>query len=97
MPDSISREWLLDLYDESKLTKEEKTYGVPFNIIRQNIIDAPAVDAVLVVRCGKCRYLRPSVDVQTGETIGHWCEHMDLPDIDVDDFCSYGERKDGES
>ena len=49
MPDYISREWLLDLYDDSKLTEKEKSYGVPFNIVRQNILDAPAVDAAPVV------------------------------------------------
>ena len=49
MPEYIEREWLLDLYDESKLTEKEKSYGVPFNIVRQNILDAPAVDAAPVV------------------------------------------------
>ena len=49
MPEYIEREWLLDLYDESKLTEKEKSYGVPFNIVRQGILDAPAVDAAPVV------------------------------------------------
>ena len=49
MPEYIEREWLLDLYEESKLTEKEKSYGVPFNIVRQNILDAPAVDAAPVV------------------------------------------------
>lgn len=49
MAEYIDREWLLDLYDESKLTEKEKNYGVPFNIVRQNILDAPAVDVAPVV------------------------------------------------
>lgn len=46
----------------------------------------PTVDAVSVTRCKTCRsYNRP----KTG-----WCEvHLDCEH--PDDFCSYGERKDG--
>lgn len=49
---------------------------------------APTVDAVVVVRCKNCRsYNKP----KTG-----WGEvHLDREH--PDDFCSYGERKDGES
>ena len=47
----------------------------------------PTVDAVSVTRCKNCRsYNKP----KTG-----WCEfHLDREH--PDDFCSYGERKDGE-
>ena len=47
---------------------------------------APTVDAVPVVRCRECRsYNKP----KTG-----WCEvHLDREHMD--DFCSYGERKEG--
>lgn len=46
----------------------------------------PTVDAVYVTRCKNCRsYNKP----KTG-----WCEvHLDREH--PDDFCSYGERKDG--
>lgn len=54
--------------------------------IRRVIDDAPTVDAVVVTRCKDCRsYNKP----KTG-----WCEvHLDREH--PDDFCSYGERKDG--
>ena len=51
------------------------------------VVDAcPTVDAVPVVRCKDCRsYNKP----KTG-----WCEvHLDREH--PDDYCSYGERKDG--
>lgn len=50
------------------------------------IEDAPTVDAVIVTRCKDCRsYNKP----KTG-----WCEvHLDREH--PDDYCSYGERKDG--
>lgn len=48
---------------------------------KEMVADAPTVDAVPVVRCGECRYW------------DHFslCVHMER-----DDFCSQGERKDGE-
>lgn len=90
MPDYISREWLLDLYDDSKLTEKEKSYGVPFNIVRQNIIDAPAVDAVPVVRCQNCKYYALWAD---GRSMNR-CDKHECTMCD-EDFCSYGEPKEG--
>ena len=48
--------------------------------------EAPAINAIPVVRCRECRsYNKP----KTG-----WCEvHLDREHMD--DFCSYGERKEG--
>ncbi len=53
----------------------------------------PAADVAPVVRCKDCKHIRPEVDAYTGETIGYWCEELDIGSIDVDDFCSRGERK----
>ena len=51
-----------------------------------DIDNMPTVDAVVVTRCKDCRsYNKP----KTG-----WCEvHLDREH--PDDYCSYGERKDG--
>ena len=48
--------------------------------------EAPTINAIPVVRCRECRsYNKP----KTG-----WCEvHLDREHMD--DFCSYGERKEG--
>ena len=55
-------------------------------LAKEEIRFAPTVDAVVVTRCKDCRsYNKP----KTG-----WCEvHLDREH--PDDFCSYGERKDG--
>lgn len=55
-------------------------------LAKEEIRFAPTVDAVVVTRCKNCRsYNKP----KTG-----WCEvHLDREH--PDDFCSYGERKDG--
>jgi len=52
----------------------------------------PAADVVPVVRCRDCKHLRPEVDAHTQETIGYWCAELDIGSVDVDDFCSRGER-----
>ena len=56
-------------------------------LAKEEIRFAPTVDAVIVTRCKDCRsYNKP----KTG-----WCE-VHLGREHPDDFCSYGERKDGE-
>ena len=63
--------------------------------------EAPTVDAVEVVRCRNCRRWKTiGKDEILGTEIG-WCDcsqwENDYYNIetDADDFCSYGERKEG--
>lgn len=55
---------------------------------------APTVDAVVVTRCKDCKnaYIN-SFSAAPGETL---CTLSGQP-MQQDDFCSYGERRDGES
>lgn len=47
---------------------------------------APTIDAVPVVRCNGCKHFD-----------GKWfCQICGVPSRKPDDFCSYGERKDGD-
>ena len=48
--------------------------------------DAPTVDAVPVVRCKDCTEYQQNF---------HWCRLHD-GEMQPTDYCSYGERKDGE-
>ena len=53
------------------------------------IDDAPAVDAVPVVRCKDCKFFK----------WGDYCMHdgkMEHSQARPDDYCSYGERRDGD-
>lgn len=63
-----------------------KSLEITYALLKKKVEDAPTVDAVIVTRCKDCRsYNKP----KTG-----WCEaHLDCEH--PDDFCSYGERKDG--
>ena len=54
------------------------------------IEDAPTVDAVPVVRCEYCNKGHPEL----GMNGCVWCVRYSR-DMNTDDFCSYGERKEG--
>lgn len=59
-----------------------------FNCTVRRINNAPAVDAVEVVRCKECRHCDPE---------NHHCDHsvgtMIYFPRKPDDFCSYGEKR----
>lgn len=62
--------------------------------ILDHLDKAESVDAVEVVRCSECIRLRANKHPITGEvfnTCTKWPEH---PLVFINDFCSYGERKD---
>lgn len=54
--------------------------------------DAPAADVVEVVRCKDCKYWKEEKD------FGMFCTHWGstLTESQAEDFCSYGERREGE-
>lgn len=58
--------------------------------------DVPRADAVEVVRCGCCEWWRCNPNTEEYGV----CKKVSYDDFEVvmhsDDFCSYGERKDGE-
>lgn len=57
----------------------------------------PSVDAVPVVRCGECRYWDRSPSCSATPQY-HACKRRIFADVHTmrDDFCSQGERKDGD-
>ena len=55
------------------------------------IDNAPTVDAVVVTRCKDCKYLVNATVNANGFLI---CDISDM-EITPDDFCSYGEPKEG--
>ena len=59
-------------------------------ILAETVDKAPTIDAVSVVRCRECKHCDPE---------NHHCDHHMGTAAPLrrnpDDFCSYGERKDG--
>lgn len=68
--------------------------------IQRLIADTPTVDAVPVVRCRDCKHFREYITVGTVctkyvKSLGG--REVGLRATGKDDFCSYGERKDGDT
>ena len=67
-------------------------------IVRAWLDDQPTVDAVEVVRCKDCRKCEKAINVHTGRVFK--CNLYNPNDgrryKNPNDFCSYGERREGE-
>ena len=72
------------------LEKEYGSLGGAVSGVMLHIDNAPTVDAVEVVRCKDCRYCQRDAS-------GLWCFNDFQHDLQPNDFCSYGERKDNET
>lgn len=64
-----------------------------FYVLADAVEKMPTVDAEAVVRCKDCKYWQDNNDGYPHEECRWW--HGETPD--GNDFCSYGERKDGDS
>lgn len=83
----IDADALLSYMDECS---KESRFRVYYGYAKSFIDDAPTIDAVPVVRCRDCKYHE-----NTNVT---WFKHCCLigKTVRYNDFCSYGERKDGD-
>lgn len=71
-------------------------YCAGWNGLLNIINDAPTIDAVPVVRCRECRKWNSDPD-SYGRSDGPKGKCMKTFEVTSDDdFCSYGERKDGD-
>jgi hypothetical protein len=62
--------------------------------ILRGVDEIPAADVAPVVRCKDCANC-VAYRKRNGEVYFYKCEFHDI-EVEPDDFCSYGERKDGE-
>ena len=78
------------LISRSALLADLREKGFLPAIVRRAIERAPAIDAVEVVRCRECKWWHEDDDVG-------YCDNPDGLDnyAKPDEFCSYGERKEG--
>ena len=56
---------------------------------------APTVDAVEIVRCRDCKHYMPQKKSAHWENRANYCNRFAMIKVQPNDFCSYGERKDG--
>lgn len=103
MPEYINKQAVLNLIDELQYNPETNIWGVTkdgvvvlkpdaLDKLRKAVKAAPPADVAPVVRCEDCRYCHRHAD--TGD---YWCNKFAglFTMVDLDDFCSRGERMDG--
>lgn len=65
-------------------------------VLASDIKNAPTVDAVPVVRCRDCKHYMPQKKSAHWENRANYCNRIVTIKTQPYDFCSYGERKDGD-
>ena len=87
------------LIDADELAKEwtiasPEPYNTDAVEVLDSIREAPTVDAVVVTRCKDCTHCVRTTDIGgPGLFCSIWGRQWNR--VQLDDFCSYGERKDG--
>ena len=77
--------------DKALVLGSGKALEIAYAWLKKKVVDAPTVDAVIVTRCGDCKYrIYRYINEEIGEIGG--CELFNRA-MSNDDFCSYGERK----
>ena len=88
------------LIDTDKLCARLSHNATPYFTV-PDIENAPTVDAVVVTRCKDCAHstLPSELTQRYGKPGTLTCHNMHAPsnrrNVGSNDFCSYGERKDG--
>lgn len=99
MPEYIERALL---YEKAYWHGDTPDVGNPYadGVEAVDIADVdsiPAADVVAVVRCKECKWRRAKLAGDSwheGEVFMHCCEQLGNVEVRLDDFCSYGERRD---
>jgi hypothetical protein len=90
------RRYMIDRYDREKCASEENCKTCDRGCLWRKIVSkAPTIDAVPVVRCKDCRYYRKN---ELGVMLCYndfWNDAYAVH-TNADDFCSFGEWKDGD-
>lgn len=92
------------LIDADAFLKDILTAGIGKTIIEYSESDIgymirkrPTVDAVEVVRCKDCKHYKPQKKSAHWENRTNYCNRIVTIKVQPYDFCSYGERKEGDN
>lgn len=97
----IDADWVLDHLKPYEPSDEEwiVTGGTALRLIHNAVDNAPTVDAVVITRCKGCKYYKSGKLLYPNKfcfRLKHPTENRAIGyNFGPDDFCSYGERKDG--
>lgn len=80
--------------DKALVLGNGKALEIAYALLKKKVADAPTVDAVVVTRCKDCTHCVRTTDMDgPGLFCSIWGRQWNR--VQLDDFCSYGERKDG--
>ena len=83
------------LIDADVLIDEANSDGAYGYVDAKQISEVPTIDAVEIVRCRDCKHYRPQKKSAHWENSANYCNRVVTIKVQPDDFCYYGERKDG--
>ena len=75
---------------------KEYRHRFPCDMYKVAIANFPTVDAVEVVRCKDCKCGKPARNTVLADKVVNCALYDPMPIMRCDDFCSYGERREGE-
>lgn len=85
--------------DKALVLGSGKSLEIAYALLKKKVVDAPTVDAVIVTRCKDCKHFRNHPNglcyLHTEPKANARGYSGDAVCVEPDDFCSYGERKDG--
>ena len=87
-----ANEYCMELYNEMNYPGRSEEFMTAIDVAIADLADAPTVDAVEVVRCRECKHR--GTDDCIFHIKGEPADEELLLKLD-NDFCSYGERKEG--
>ena len=79
--------------DKALVLGSGKSLEIAYALLKKKVEDAPTVDAVVVTRCKDCKHYDLGVCLKIYSD-GN-AQKDSWQTRNPDDFCSYGERKDG--
>lgn len=88
-----ANEYCMELYNEMNYPGRSEEFMTAIDVAIADLADAPTVDAVEVVRCRECKHR--GTDDCIFHIKGEPADEELLLKLD-NDFCSYGERKEGD-
>ena len=94
MTEYITKEQAIDEVWDAFTSRDDPDLG---RVIEENIERLPAADVVEVVRCKDCADFRPwGGQSKLGDCMVYVCDGENPFTMEETDFCSDGDRKDGE-
>lgn len=81
--------------DKALVLGSGKSLEIAYALLKKKVADAPTVDAVIVTRCKDCVHWDDDPDTYGADDGPKGKCMKSFETMCADDFCSYGERKDG--